>query len=301
MADHRLTVCPDEGSFHRLWQQQGLSLLPPSELAFVGGGLADRPAWVFIAGYQAALRQCFPVFAATARAGASASESSRSSVSNSVGWGSYLVSEQRDATKRPTCLVTEKAAGFMLNGTKSWLASAAHLQWLIVKVQHGELTHQLLVPADRAGVQILGRNSGEFLSEMSVAGASFRDTSVETTEDLATSQQYAHKFVFIESRCLMIALCGHFIAVAQRANLDTERLIQARLIIEGLVTAELDQIESLRGLLAGMNALRDWFDDWLTTETGTQADAQQAQLRTRWAANQRLVDMHRGFLERRLA
>ena len=301
MADHRLTVCPDEGSFHRLWHQRGVSLLSPGELAFVGGGLADRPAWVFIAGYQAALRQCFPVFAAIARAGASASESPSNSVSNSAGWGSYLVSEQRDATKRPTCLVTESAAGLLLNGTKSWLASAAHLQWLIVKVQHGEHAHQLLVPVDRAGVQILGRRSGEFLPEMSVAGARFRDTSVNTIEDLATSQQYADKFVFIESRCLMIALCGHFTAVAQRGNLDTARLIQARLIIEGLVTAELDQIESLRGLLAGMNALRDWFDDWLTTETGTQADAQQAQLRTRWAANQRLVDMHRGFLERRLA
>lgn len=287
MTEHEFVACPDENSFHQLWQQRGLAERSASALAYAGGAIADRPAWVFIAGYQAALRQGFPVFAQQARGAAC--------------WGSYLVSEQRDESKAPTCTVATTQTGVTLNGTKSWLASAQHLDWLIVKAQQGPQTHHLLVPATGDGVDIILRDSGKFLPEMSVAGARFAATPVAASADLDASEHHADKFVFIESRCLMIALCGHFAALAQHQGRDANGLEQARLIVEGLVTAELDQAESLRGLLAGMNQLRAWFDEWLAAGPGAQAEPQTDQLYANWAANQRLVDMHRGFLERRLA
>ena len=275
MSTFERVNCPDEASFHAVWQRDKVSTLPASELAMTGGALADRAAWVFIAGYQAALKQCFPILSAH------------------QGWCSYLVSEQRADPAVATCLATQTDAGVTLQGTKSWLASAKHLRWLIVKAKSAQSTHNLLVSVDDPGVTVDVRSGGRFLSEMTAGGASFDNTPVAAAHDLAAREHYADKFVFIESRCLMVALCSHFARLATELGWDDGPLIQARLIVAGLATAELDQPESVRALLAGMNQLRGWFDDWA-------ARSPASDLRDNWQANQQLVDMHRRLLERAL-
>ena len=64
-AQPELETLPDEMSFHAAWvsvcaDERGQMLSDPVELALTGGALADRLAWVFVSGYQAAVRQCFP-------------------------------------------------------------------------------------------------------------------------------------------------------------------------------------------------------------------------------------------------
>ncbi|MDP6342951.1 MAG: hypothetical protein QF491_05405, partial [Alphaproteobacteria bacterium] len=54
------TEAPDEAAWYGLWCGADLGALPPPIAALHGGLLADRLAWVFVAGYQAAVRSVFP-------------------------------------------------------------------------------------------------------------------------------------------------------------------------------------------------------------------------------------------------
>src|SRR5690606_3913946 len=51
---------PTEDEFDRLWRATNLGDSAPIVAAAYGGALADRLAWVFISGYQATIRRCFP-------------------------------------------------------------------------------------------------------------------------------------------------------------------------------------------------------------------------------------------------
>lgn len=282
-----------EQAFYDLWSQQlDPRSIAPTTLSERGGRLADRAAWVFVAGYQGALRQCFP------------------DLRNHAGWASYLVSEARDDSKAPTCVLevadgSRPAAaegGAVLNGTKNWAAASAHLSWLVVNAtwadsgsQESSLTANVLVPVGASGAELIAKPSGRFLPELEVGKARFDAVEISGEHVLADEDTHAQLFGVIEARCLLVALAGHF---AQLAPLAPEPE-QALLLAGGLVTRELHQKASIDVLLQSMDLLVDWFERWLADADTAESAALQS-IRNRWSDDQRLLQMHRPMLVKRL-
>jgi len=109
---------PDEEGFYAAWHLACASSsqaapVDETELALRGGALADRLAWVFVSGYQAAVRRCFPEFAAPS------------------GWTCLAAAEAGDG---PGCRLDSGPDGLRLSGDKSWIAGAGVLDSLVVSV-----------------------------------------------------------------------------------------------------------------------------------------------------------------------
>ncbi|MEM7219834.1 MAG: hypothetical protein AAF515_15810 [Pseudomonadota bacterium] len=264
----------DQASFRSAWDAAGTSALGPTAMAMAGGALADRAAWVFVAGYQAAVRQCFDVGAYR-------------------GWGSYLVSERREASGEPTCWLSLGGDGASLQGSKSWLAAASDLDFLVVNATLRDepgRTRDVVLAADVAGVAVEPRTGGRFLPELEQGGARFDAVALDAT-NLLDGERVFGAFAFVEARCLVLAHCGHFLVLRH----DVERLELARELAEGLATAELASTESLKLLIEAQTLLLDWFADWVAEPPARDAHWQ------RWHDDQRLVGMHRPIAEKRLA
>jgi len=148
---------PEESSFHSAWRTacnvaHGALQDEEVELALAGGALADRLAWVFVSGYQAAVRRCFPEL-----------------VSGS-GWTCLAAAEGRDG---PGCVLATDGEDYLLSGEKSWVAGAGVLESLVVSVNEGDSRCFAGVEASAPGVAIdLPRTPG-FLGEMTQGVARF--------------------------------------------------------------------------------------------------------------------------------
>jgi len=278
-------ACDSEDAYLKLWNEHlgsnsvEESAPGPTELAEVGGRLADRAAWVFIAGYQGALRQCFPA------------------LREHAGWASYVVSEARDESKAPTCHLVDTDSESYLQGTKNWVAASAHLSWLVVNAATTTAaTANILVSTDAQGVALIEKPSGRFLPELVVGKAEFSKVALSTYSRLDDAPNFSALFGLIEARCLLVALASHF---AQLAPGDPEPE-QSLLLSAGLATAELATAASIDVLLASMTLLVDWFEGW--HEKGSDSEsAAVAAIRKRWSEDQRLLQMHRPMLEKRRA
>ncbi len=278
-------VCDSEQDYFGLWNEHLGSTrgegtgLGPTELAEVGGRLADRAAWVFIAGYQGALRQSFPALREYA------------------GWASYVVSEARDESKAPTCHLVDTGSESYLQGTKNWVAASAHLRWLVVNAASStagsESTVNLLVSADANGVALIEKPSGRFLPELIVGRAEFSKVALSTYSHLDETPNFASLFGLIEARCLLVALGAHFSQVAPTDAPPGQSLM----LSSGLATAELASPASIDVLLEAMALLVDWFEGW--HERGCPGESVAVEsLRQRWSDDQRLLQMHRPLLLR---
>lgn len=126
---------PDEASYLEEWSKAAAPLPGPVTKAVAGGAIADRLAWVFIAGYQAALRRVFPELPVD-------------------GFAAYVASEDRDG-ELPGVAVLEHKDGFSLAGNKTWVASSDHVQHLVISTGEREETCFYLIHRDAEGVSML--------------------------------------------------------------------------------------------------------------------------------------------------
>ena len=272
------TTAPNHKNNSRLATQ-----LAPTELAETGGRLADRAAWVFIAGYQGALRQCFPV------------------LRDHPGWASYVVSEARGESGQPTCQLITNASGSYLQGTKNWVAASAHLRWLVVNATNSadsaaSTTSNLLIAADVPGAVLIQKPGGRFLPELVVGRAEFSEVPLAEYSRLDKGRTFVDLFGLIEARCLLVAMAGHF---AQLAPNDPQPA-QSLMLSAGLATAELGSQASIDVLLDAMALLVEWFEGW--HGQGRPGDsAAVSEMRKRWSQDQRLLQMHRPLLLKRQA
>ena len=122
---------PDEAAFLEEWTKSAAPLSTPLSQAIAGGAIADRLAWVFVAGYQAALRRVFPELPID-------------------GFAAYVASEDRKG-ELPGVAVLEHKDGFSLAGNKTWVASSNHVQHLIVSTGEREDTCFYLIHRDADG------------------------------------------------------------------------------------------------------------------------------------------------------
>lgn len=155
--------CPTEADFLHHWKTMADGIVDEVELALSGGALADRLAWVFMSGYQAAIRRCFPEF-------------------TPLGWTCLAVAEPKDG---PACILTGDAQVLRLNGEKSWIAGADSVESLVVSV--GADADRCFVPvaADAPGVTLTNPRTPTFLRELSQGAARFEDVHVPADQRLA--------------------------------------------------------------------------------------------------------------------
>lgn len=142
------------------WQSLLASGAAPIGLALLGGFGADRPAWAFAAGYQAALRCLLPHTPPRALVGLCLTEATG---------------------KRPRELqstATPQADGsWLLSGDKSWVAFGQACTTLLVIARDGSAPAEgsagvsprllaLCLPHDSPGVQVADKPPGRLLPEL---------------------------------------------------------------------------------------------------------------------------------------
>jgi|TARA_B100000315_G_scaffold229068_1_gene238388 alkylation response protein AidB-like acyl-CoA dehydrogenase len=167
----------DEERWFGIWQRDSMSALSPFQMAWRGGGRADRLAWVFLSGYQAAIRAALPALPAS-------------------GWAGILVTEKDDP-------VSLRKNGTSLSGTKTWVAAARHVEHLVVKAGRGEGACYLLVDATREGVSIAPGDRPHFLPELSQGVARFSKVRIDSTDVVSDLSDYgAYEALYVTLACI---------------------------------------------------------------------------------------------------
>ena len=121
-------ISATEEAWKNNWMNNDVSSHEPLSVALIGGALADRPAWIFHAGYQGMMRYAFPFCPKS-------------------GWASYLVAEDKTG-EYPGTVITKSADRRTLSGFKNWVAASGHVDHLIVQVSGSEENTLLLIDID---------------------------------------------------------------------------------------------------------------------------------------------------------
>lgn len=211
-----------ESSWHKLWHDERLGALAPTLSALHAGALADRPSWVFVAGYQAALRQVFPELPAT-------------------GFAAFVATEdQQDPVTHPgTVLTSDGAEGCELNGYKAWVAQSRTVEHLIVTAREGEHAGPdgpvLWIRANADGVELTHREAPGFLGAMSQGFAAFDRVAVHGDQRFAPGR--LRQFARTEAKFVLLAGAGYLLAHAVRRR-EVQPIVVDRLTANVLMCAE---------------------------------------------------------------
>lgn len=247
-----------EDSYRELWlsrvaQQNDLGLM-----AVQGGLLADRLAWVFVAGYQAALRWTFPDQAYS-------------------GWAAFAVSEDRRGDPPlPGVDYQRLENGFAISGHKTWVAAVNSVEHLIIKAGAGERALYFNLPRSTKGLEFSSRPAS-FLGEMSQGSAHLSEVNLGI--DAAVDARAVAQFGQREALYIYLA----FLAYAGRTWLrgeaqdDCLRLIQR--LDQALAESHLPKAEVKALDIAVQSILSA-----IAPKAGAANE--------RWAKDQRLISMY---------
>jgi alkylation response protein AidB-like acyl-CoA dehydrogenase len=122
--------------------------------ATIGGALADRLPWVFVSGYQGAVRRAFPELDAGTR------------------WACLAASEDRER-KFPGTRIEDDHGRPRLSGTKTWVAGSDHVGVLVVTAGVGAEHRIVAVDRDAEGVSIETYERAKFLGDLTQGRATF--------------------------------------------------------------------------------------------------------------------------------
>jgi hypothetical protein len=154
----RPVSAPREADYLAAWLDYGVGALDPVMMAVLGGALADRLAWVFVAGYQGTIRRCFP------------------GLPEQRGWSSFVNTEDRTGSLPGTSLSGEPS-NRRLSGWKTWVAASDHVERLLVSARQGE-TPFVVVRREQPGIRIESSEPRAYLSEMTQGRVEFTDVLV---------------------------------------------------------------------------------------------------------------------------
>ncbi len=193
----RPASAPFESAFDGHWHTERLGHHEPVVSALRGGLLSDRLAWVFAAGYQAAIRVIFPDV-------------------HPEGWAAYSAAEDAEnLADRPGTRITPTAdGGWTISGHKSWIGGSRRVNHLIVTARGiGSEAPDVTVRVDaRApGVLISHRDAPGFLSEFSQGFANFDAAPCSAPSPWPFDE--VRRFSRLEARFVMLSgaafLMGH--------------------------------------------------------------------------------------------
>lgn len=142
-----------EAKWRQVWERHDLGQHAPVAMAIMGGLHADRLAWVFVSGYQAAMTHCFPELPLR-------------------GWAALAGSEDlHDPIGHPGVRMTPERDGWRINGFKSWVAQSANLEHLIITArapgEEDKPRHAILLDANATGITLSHRDQPGYIVEMS--------------------------------------------------------------------------------------------------------------------------------------
>ena len=185
LSRHTEAVLSDERAFADMWLHHVAPLSSRVAQAVQGGLLADRLAWVFVAGYQCALRHTFAQLPADSMA-------------------AFAVSEDRKGDP-PLPGVTSKIVDgeTKVSGYKTWVACCATLSHLVIKSDRGEKANYHCLERSSHGLT-LAPKYGAFLAEMSQGVAQLNQVAVATPLD-ASQVSY---FGLRETLYIYMAFCA---------------------------------------------------------------------------------------------
>lgn len=260
----RRMPCTHEAAYLAAWKARALPLADsPLPLAVAGGMIADRLAWVFQAGYQAACRDAFPEI-------------------RSRGWIAYAASEDRKGAP-PLPGVT--LADGRLFGSKTWVAAAGSLDQLAIKLGSGPSARYLLVPRDAPGLTLMPGDRPSFLADLSQGQAHFEGTPLVATADLDPGR--IRQFSLIEPLHIYAAFCGFVIGSTDEPAL-TERARDC-----------LAAIAATRGPAGtALDRTRLGHADALVQDLGARLAGNRLQAAGDWQSDERLIAMYSRSLQR---
>jgi acyl-CoA dehydrogenase len=259
----------DEAAWHAHWQEQKFGARAPADMALAAGAVADRLAWVFVAGYQAAIRKVVPHLP-------------------DDGWAAFVATEHKaEANIYPPTTLRDG----ILEGCKSWVAQSRQVSHLLVTVNGGDgrasCGHLVHVDADQPGVNLSHREAPGFLADMSQGFARFE--AVRIAPDRVYPGALARPFSQSEPVFVMLAGAAFLLARSAIPGGLGERLASLVLALHALSTAE--GVPALT--LERLDAI---WQQCLADYAGTEACRAQSD----WAADGRLLGMYASGIKRRV-
>lgn len=193
---------PSEASYKSRWlvevadaksastRKAASSGLAALDISLRGGAIADCLSHVFIGGYQGAMRHVMPNIA-------------------SDQWCSFLVSEDKeDPESNPPTRMSATDTGVKISGTKSWVASSAQVDGLVVSAKDAADQMQYFwCLAQDPGVSLSHRPAPSFLPDVSQGFARFEDVQIPE-QQLLDGAAFSH-FMHAESLYVGMALAGY--------------------------------------------------------------------------------------------
>jgi hypothetical protein len=206
----------DFAAWKAAWRQTVPHWDSPIDRAVAGGLAADRPAWVFAAGYQAALQALLPDMPIDKIA-------------------ALCISEEHGthpARIKTRLTAAEGQAGWRLDGTKSFVSGAGEAELLLVAASAGTTPagrnrlRMVMVPADRDGIRITPLTDLAFVPEVPHGRVDFE--AVDVADDaLLPGDGYllaVKPFRTLEDIHVTGAFLAWFTAVGRRAGWPAEIL-----------------------------------------------------------------------------
>ena len=266
-----------ESDWYALWGAGGIGELDSLSVALKGGALADRLAWVFLAGYQGMMRYAFPFCPRD-------------------GWSSYVASEDRSG-EFPGVTLASGANGYTLSGYKSWVAASDHVDHLVVRVGAGrELEAMIVLDRDAPGVTLTTRPRAEYLGDMSQGRAAFEDVAV-AQDRVFGSADLPRKFEHSEPHHVLTAINAFMVSHTIRLGGEAG-IVDAALVSLGRALELCGDDVGGDAFIIGLAEI-----DSATTEAAAAFEALietgDAALYERWQTDRRLVNMHSGGLQKR--
>ena len=265
-----------ETDWHGIWMNLNVGDYSPLTMALVGGALADRPAWVFHAGYQGMMRYAFP-FCPT------------------DGWASYLLAEDKTG-EYPGTVVTKSDGRITLSGSKSWVAASDHVNHLVVQLRDEDIL--MLVDRDDPGVSLSSRDKPGFLGDLSQGFATFEQVAIDD-DRLFSSEHLPANFSQSEPHHVLTALNAFMISQTLRLGGDSNiqavaasSVRNARDLVERNATGD-DFFLGIADLDEETTGTARFFESFI--------ESRDADLYQRWQKDRGLVNMFSRGLQKRAA
>lgn len=258
---------PTESDYHALWLGRAVGDEDELVMAALGGALADRLAWVFVAGYQATIRRCF------------------AELPREPGWSAFVNTEDQTGAFPGTTLSGEPGQR-RLSGWKGWVAAADHVDRLLVSASHNQVPFAV-VRRDQSGVTIETGAPKGYLSEMVQGRAHFEDVTVEEDQVIGDERTFP-VFRSAESAYVRAALAAFMLSHARRLDAPPNLIsgaAAALFALEAILHRELPSDTAAVGLLGAANQVSA-----LATEFEALLEERDEALHALWTKDRRLVD-----------
>lgn len=230
--------CATEVEYLALWKKCLSADKPaasPTDLlamAVTGGLLADRMAWVFVGGYQSAIRHTFM----------------REAFS---GWVAFAVSEDRKGQPPlPGVTVHNSAQGDVVSGYKTWVACSDSVEHLVIKAGSGADAGYFNIHRTTPGLTVSNKravaNPGSFLAEMSQGIAHLQDVAVaQVLDDTEVARFGIRETLYIY--CAFCAHAGQFYSNQVDVEFCAELIRRLGALLENLPTDQmgLDELKAV--------------------------------------------------------